>query len=168
VRLLGADGLLNWRHHSWLIDAGRLPDDCPYKGRFWAPEIHRAHGRFWLTVNRGHRGPQLGDRLMDGHNLWLFVADEITGPYQLVPGPLGDSFKNDANLFTDDDGQSYSYCSGGGLWQAKINLATGKLAGGGLQKFCRPRDAGNPDWMMGGIEGLFMLKRGGIYFMVCP
>jgi len=42
VRLLVSDDLINWRHHSWLIDAGKLPPDCPYNGRFWAPEIHRS------------------------------------------------------------------------------------------------------------------------------
>ena len=164
VRLLVSDDLLDWRHHAWLIDARKLPSNCLYKGRFWAPEIHRAHGKFWLTVNSGHRGPQLGDRLMDEHNIWLFVADKIDGDYRLVAGPLGTGFKNDANLFTDNDGQSYLYCSGGGLWQAKIDLPVGRLIGD-FQKFCSPRDAGNPDWMIGGIEGAFVLKRDGIYFM---
>jgi beta-xylosidase len=164
VRLLVSDDLLNWRHHAWLIDAGKLPKNCLYKGRFWASEIHRARGKFWLTVNSGHRGPQLGERLMDEHNIWLFVAEEITGPYQLVNGPLGTGFKNDANLFTDDDEQSYLYCSGGGLWQAKIDLPTGKLDGD-MKKFCSPRDSENPDWMIGGIEGPFVVKRAGAYFM---
>ncbi len=165
VRLLVSDDLLNWRHHQWLIESARLPDDCPYQGRFWASEIHHAHGKFWLTVNSGHRGPQLGDRLMDDHNLWLFVADEVDGHYRLVRGPLSDGFKNDANLFTDDDGQSYLYCSGGGLWQARIDLPTGQWVAGGLKKILSPRDAGNPDWLIGGIEGPFVLKRAGTYFM---
>ena len=164
VRLLMSDDLLNWRHHAWLIDASKLPADCAYKGRFWASEIHHAHGKFWLTVNSGHRGSQHGERLMDDHNLWLFVADTIDGDYKLVRGPLSSGFKNDASLFTDDEGQSYLYCSGGGLWQAKIDLPAGKIIGE-LERFCSPRDAGNPDWMIGGIEGSFVLKRDGIYFM---
>ncbi len=40
VRLLVSDDLIHWQHHSWLIDAAKLPEDCPYNGRFWAPEIH--------------------------------------------------------------------------------------------------------------------------------
>lgn len=164
VRLLVSDDLLNWRHHAWLITASKLPDDCAYKGRFWASEIHSAHGKFWLTVNSGHSGPQHGERLMDDHNLWLFVADKIDGVYQLMSGPLGTGFKNDANLFTDADGESYLYCSGGGLWQAKIDLPAGKLHGD-LEMSCGPRDQGNPEWMIGGIEGPFVLKRDGTYFM---
>ena len=36
VRLLVSDDMLHWRQHSWLIDASKLPADCPYNGRFWA------------------------------------------------------------------------------------------------------------------------------------
>ena len=40
IRLLVSDDLIHWRQHSWLIDASKLPADCPYNGKFWAPEIH--------------------------------------------------------------------------------------------------------------------------------
>ena len=169
VRLLVSDDLLHWRHHSWLIDAATLPPGCFYNGRFWAPEIHRAHGKYWLTVNSGHEGAEHGDRRMDEHGIVLFVADAIIGPYQLVTTerPIGPGFKNDANLFTDDDGQSYLYASGGGLWQSPIDLPTGTLTGdgGALQKIMGPRDPGNPEWLIGGIEGPFVLKRAGEYWM---
>ena len=52
-----------------------------------------------------------------------------------------------------------------GLTPFKDRLA-GKLSGGDdLRKICGPRDAGNPDWMIGGIEGPFVFKRDGYYFM---
>jgi beta-xylosidase len=167
VRLLVSNDLLNWKDAGWIIDASQLPDDCPYNGRFWAPEIHLSRGRFWLTVNCGHKGPLHGERRMDDHHIWLFVADQITGPYQLVtPHGLGAGFKNDASLFTDEDGRSYLYCSGGGLWQSEIDLEKGDLIGGDdLQKIRGPRDPGNPDWMIGGIEGPFVIKRHGTYWM---
>jgi xylan 1,4-beta-xylosidase len=169
VRLLVSDDLLHWTHHSWLIDATALPPGCFYNGRFWAPEIHRAHSRFWLTVNSGHAGPEHGERRMDGHGIVLFNADAITGPYRLVTteGPIGPGFKNDASLFTDDDSRSYLYASGGGLWQSPIDLPTGTLCGDGgtWQKILAPRDPGNPDWMIGGIEGPFVVKRAGEYWM---
>ena len=38
VRLLVSDDLIHWKQHSWLIDASKLSEDCPYNGRFWAPE----------------------------------------------------------------------------------------------------------------------------------
>jgi xylan 1,4-beta-xylosidase len=56
------------------------------------------------------------------------------------------------------------YCSGNGLFQAKIDLQKGKLIGE-IQKFRSAKDTENPKWMRGGIEGPFVLKRDGIYYM---
>ncbi len=169
VRLFRSSDLLNWTFVDWLIDASLLPRDCWYQGRFWAPEIHPAHGKYYLTVSCGH-GTTLDadDRRMEDHALILFSAPKITGPYELVnrDGPIGRPFKNDSSLFTDEDGSSYIYCSGGGLWQSKIDLSRGRLLGGDdLQKICAPRDPGQPDWMIGGIEGPFVIKRDGWYFL---
>jgi xylan 1,4-beta-xylosidase len=167
VRLFSSRDLLNWKFETWLIEASALPPDCFYNGRFWAPEIHAAHGRFWLTVNSGRVTPA-DPRGLAHHNIVLLVADRITGPYEPVTrtGPLGRGFKNDASLFTDDDGRSYAYASGGGLWQAEIDLAAGSLCGADdFARICSPRDPGLPDWMIGGIEGPFVVKRHGAYWM---
>jgi beta-xylosidase len=167
VQLLVSSDLLNWSHCDWLIDASQLPDDRFYNGRFWAPEIHHAHGKFWLTVNSGNGLDQKPQR-MHQHAIVLLVADRVTGPYELVTKdrPIGMPFKNDASLFTDEDGRSYLYCSGGGLWQAEIDLPAGRIIGrDDLEKIRSPRDPGTPDWMIGGIEGPFVIKRGGMYYM---
>jgi xylan 1,4-beta-xylosidase len=163
VRLLVSDDLINWRQYSWLIDASKLPPDCPYNGRFWAPEIHYIKNKFWLTVNSGKVTDE-DPKGMKTHSIWLFSSDEVTGPYKLVNGPLTSQYNNDANLFEDDDGQTYLYCSGNGLFQAKIDLPSGKMIGN-IQKFLDKKDPENPDWMVGGIEGPFVVKRDGIYFM---
>ena len=163
VRLLVSDDLINWRQHSWLIDASKLPPDCPFNGRFWAPEIHYIKNKFWLTVNSGKVTDE-DPKGMKTHSIWLFSSDEVTGPYKLVNGPLTSQYNNDANLFEDDDGQTYLYCSGNGLFQAKIDLPSGKMIGN-IQKFLDKKDPENPDWMVGGIEGPFVVKKDGIYFM---
>jgi len=163
VRLLVSDNLTEWKHHSWLIDASRLPADCPYNGRFWAPEIHFIQNKYWLTVNSG-KVTETDPKGMDTHSVWLFSSDEVTGPYTLVNGPLTPQYNNDATLFEDEDGQIYFYCSGNGLFQAKIDLAKGVLIGE-AEKFLDKRSPGNPDWMIGGIEGPFVIKRDGTYFM---
>lgn len=87
VRLLESDDLLNWKHHSWLIDASKLPDNSPYNGRFWAPEIHFIKGKYWLTVNSGKVSDE-DPSGMKTHSVWLFSSDEVTGPFELVNGPL--------------------------------------------------------------------------------
>lgn len=156
VRLLVSDDLIHWRQHSWLIDAEKLPVDCPYNGRFWAPKIHFIQNKYWLTVNSGQVTAQ-DPKCMSTHSFWLFSADKVTGP-------LAPHYNNDATLFEDMGSQTCLYCSGNGRWQAKIDLPTGKLLGE-IKQFMSHKDANNPGWMVGGIEGPFVLKRDGTYFM---
>ena len=163
VRLLVSDDLIHWKQHSWLIDESKLPADSPYNGRFWAPEIHFIKNKYWLTVNSG-KVTKEDPKGMKTHSIWLFSSDKVTGPYTLVNGPLTPQYNNDATLFEDEDGQTYLYCSGNGLFQSKIDLSTGKLVGS-IQKFLDKREPGYPDWMVGGIEGPFVVKKEGTYFM---
>ena len=53
VQMLVSDDLINWKQHSFIIDVSKLHKDCPYNGRFWAPEIHFIQNKYWLTVNSG-------------------------------------------------------------------------------------------------------------------
>jgi len=163
VKLLVSDDLTNWKFHSMLIDASKLPKDCPYNGRFWAPEIHFIQDKYWLTINSG-RVTKEDPKGMGTHSIWLFCADKITGPYKLVNGPLTAQYNNDSTLFEDDNGETYLYCSGNGLFQAKIDLSSGKLLTP-IEKFLDKRQPGYPEWMVGGIEGPFVVKKEGTYFM---
>lgn len=163
VRLLVSDDLIHWKQLSWLIDASKLAPDCPYNGRFWAPEIHYIQHKYWLTVNSGEVTKD-DPKGMKTHSIWLFSSNKITGPYKLVNGPLTHQYNNDATLFEDSDGQVYLYCSGNGLFQAKINLSTGRIIGG-IHKFLDKKSPGNPDWMVGGIEAPFVVKKDNTYFM---
>jgi len=163
VRLLISKDMLNWNHHSWLIDAALLPENCPYNGRFWAPEIHYIKNKYYLIVNSG-QVTENDPKGMDTHSIWLFSAPEVTGPYTLVNGPLTNQYNNDATIFEDDDGRTYLYCSGNGLFQAEINLNTGTLLGS-ICKFLDKREPDYPEWMVGGIEGPFVIKKDGYYFM---
>ena len=176
VRLMVSDDLLNWKHEAWIIDANKLPDDCPYKGRFYAPEIHKINGKFYLVVNSGHF-PKKGEYLEANHKTWIFSSDDIAGPYSLItPNGLavGD-YANDASLFGDDDAKTYLYCctytgDNKGLHQAEINLKTGKLVDetkgvNGFEKVLGPTDPCVPEWIIGGIEAPYVIKRYGFYWM---
>lgn len=163
VRLLVSADLVHWKQHSFLIDAKTLPADCPYNGRFWAPEIHFIKNKYYLTVNSGKVTAE-DPKGMRTHSVWLFSSDAVTGPYKLVNGPLTPQYNNDATLFEDEDGQTYLYCSGNGLFQAKIDLKTGKLTTP-IEKFLDKKQPGWPEWMIGGIEGPFVIKKEGMYFM---
>ena len=159
VRLLVSDDMLNWKQHSWLIDASKLPADSPYNGRFWAQENHFIQNTYWLTVNSGKVTDE-DPKGMKTHSIWLFSAEKVTGPYTLVNGPLTPQYNNDATLFEDDDGQTYLYSSGNGLFQGKIDLPSGKVMGK-FEKILDKQSPGNPDWMIGGIEGPFVIKKEG-------
>ena len=163
VRLLVSDDLIHWKHDSWIIDASKMSPDCPYNGRFWAPQIHFIKNKFWLTINSG-KVTKEDPKGMNTHSIWLFSSDKVTGPYKLVNGPLTPQYNNDATLFEDEDGQTYLYCSGNGLFQAKIDLPAGKLIGG-IQKFLDKKSPGNPEWMVGGIEAPCVVKKDSTYFM---
>mgnify|MGYP002655134218 CR=1 FL=1 len=175
VRLMVSDDLLNWKDAGWCIDASKLPAGCPYNGRFWAPELHQIRGKFYLSVNSGFEGPKAGNSRLDGHRVWIFESDKIGGPYEvLTPNGLvladPKIFTNDGTMFADDDGRTYVYCGGDGLWQAEIDLKTGKLmnendGSNGFKRVFSHRDVGNPDWMIGGIEGPWVMKRHGSYWM---
>lgn len=175
VRLMESKDLLTWKDVGWCIDASKLPKDCPYNGRFWAPELHHIQGKFYLSVNSGHEGPKAGTSRLDNHRVWIFVSEKIDGPYEvLTPNGLvladPKIFTNDGTMFADDDGRTYVYCGGDGLWQAEIDLKTGKLmneddGSNGFKKVIGHRDPGNPDWMIGGIEGAWVMKRHGSYWM---
>lgn len=51
--MLVSKDMVNWKQYSFIIDAKKLPKDCPYDGRFWAPEIHFIKGKYYLIVNSG-------------------------------------------------------------------------------------------------------------------
>ena len=163
VKLLVSDDLINWKFHSYIIDASKLPEDCPYNGRFWAPELHFIQNKWWLTINSG-KVTKEDPKGMNKHSVWLFSADKINGPYKLVNGPLTNQYNNDSTLFEDDNGEIYLYCSGNGLFQAKIDLKSGKLITP-IEKFLDKKQPGYPEWMIGGIEGPYVIKKEGTYFM---
>lgn len=178
VRLMVSDDLLHWRDAGWLIDAKKLPDGCPYKGRFYAPETRKINGKFYLVVNSGHFPQRKEGKYWEAnHKMWIFSAADITGPYSLITSnglAVGD-YANDGSLFEDDDGRTYLYCctytgDNKGLHQAEIDLKTGKLVDeakgiNGFTKAMGPRDQGAPDWMAAGIEGPYVIKRHGFYWM---
>lgn len=48
IKLYSSMDLKEWKFENWLVKADELPKGCPYRNRFWAPEIHKIGGRFYL------------------------------------------------------------------------------------------------------------------------
>ncbi len=109
IALYCSPDLKSWKFTTWLVKSSELPEDCPYKNRFWAPEIHKMGGRYYLIFTADNW-------LKKEHNpagtwgtagyAFVGVADRITGPYQhilYIPGAACDT-----SLFEDSDGKTYA------------------------------------------------------------
>ncbi len=80
--LFSSPDLKRWKFEQWLVKSSTLPEDCPYKHRFWAPEIHKRRGKFYLIFTADNwikdeynRGGKIG-----AYVAFVGVADEVTGP----------------------------------------------------------------------------------------
>ncbi|WP_170065488.1 family 43 glycosylhydrolase [Abditibacterium utsteinense] len=152
VRLWSSPDLLNWKLEKVLLEPN--PKSW-YRQRFWAPEIHRINGRFWLTYNCPDTTPNAPQ------HIGLAVADDIRGPYtNLTPDrPLAAG--NDATLFQDTDGKTYLFRSG--IDASEIDLASAKLVG---EPFPVIATGAKGTWDGGtgvGIEGPFVIKQSETY-----
>lgn len=160
VKLWVSDDLIHWEFVRMLIDAAKIPDDKPYKDRFWAPEIFRHNGKFYLTFNAHNE--KLA-RLSEGLRSWVAVSDRIDGDYEICEEPLlSDRTTNDANMFEDDDGKVYVFLTD------QPRIVSLEFDPETLHTVGEPREVihtGEEDeWDHVGIEGSFVLKRGGLYY----
>ncbi|RYG23156.1 MAG: hypothetical protein EOO01_44525, partial [Chitinophagaceae bacterium] len=48
IQLFSSKDLKTWKSENWLVKSSDLPESSPYKHRFWAPEIHKMGGKFYL------------------------------------------------------------------------------------------------------------------------
>lgn len=54
IALCSSPDLKAWKFETWLVKSSELPADCPYKHRFWAPEIHKIAEKFYLFSVRSN------------------------------------------------------------------------------------------------------------------
>ena len=157
IKLWSSKDLLNWKFETFLIERSKLPEDVWYRDRFWASEIHQKNGRFWLTFNCRNESEEYPHE----HSCGLAVADKITGPYNVLTHdkPLLEGWGNDMTLFTDDDGKTYAY------WKRhfvqEIDLENARLVG----ERRRTIKCYEQGWEKSHLEGMFVIKRGGLYYM---
>lgn len=167
VRLWKSKDLLNWEEIGFILHrscAKRSDWFCDY---WWAPEIHKKNGKYYLTVNCRN------DELGVGQNPLIAVSDKIDSGYKILNAErpfftkenqqngvcIGDH-GNDANLFTDEDGKTYiSTCCAEGIHIQEIDLGTATLIGEETLMI-KPE----PDKWDAENEGSFVMKRGGKYY----
>ncbi len=164
IMLYSSPDLKNWKFEKWLVKSSELPEDCPYKHRFWAPEIHKINGRFYLVFTADN---WLKDEYNKGGRIGAYVAfvgvsDKITGPYEHITWLQGAGC--DTTLFGDEDGKTYAIMPFGDEFIQEVDLrgidrGDIKLIGERRRIVARDNsDVGkktSPEYM----EGPWMIKR---------
>jgi len=139
IKLFSSPDLKNWTFEKWLLKSSELPEDCPYKHRFWAPEIHKIGGKFYMIFTADNW-------LAKAHNpagtwgaagyAFVGVADKVTGPYEhitTIPGAACDT-----TLFGDTDGRTYAFMPFGDLFVQEIDLSGIRAQGRARLRPSRP------------------------------
>jgi beta-xylosidase len=168
--VLESDDLVHWQSLGGALE----PLGVEYRD-YWAPEVARHDGRFYMYYSAG-----VGDA---GHRLRVAVSDHPEGPFVdsgvVLTGD--DPFSIDANPFQDDDGHWYLFYARDFLEGERVGtaLAVDRLsdmtrlsgqpttvlrASNDWQLYARDRPmyGGVHDWHT--LEGPFVVKRGGRYY----
>lgn len=170
IMLYSSSDLKSWKFENWLVKSSVLPEDCPYKHRFWAPEIHKIRGKFYLIFTADNwikdeynKGGKIG-----AYVAFVGVADKIAGPYQHITWLEGAGC--DTTLFEDDDGKTYAIMPFSDAYLQEVDLRgieKGNIKLLGSRKKIVARDNADvgkktsPDY----LEGPWMIKRSGKYIL---
>ncbi|MCX5683889.1 MAG: family 43 glycosylhydrolase [Planctomycetota bacterium] len=124
IKLFASKDLKTWTFEKWLVKSSDLPENCPYKHRFWAPEIHKMGGKFYLIFTADNwlkkEYNPAGTWGAAGY-AFVGVADKVTGPYEHITYIAGGAC--DTSLFEDSDGRTYALIPRGGVDVQEIDLA---------------------------------------------
>lgn len=123
IQLFSSKDLKTWKAENWLVKASELPSDSPYKHRFWAPEIHKIGGKFYLIFTADNwlkaENNAAGNWGAAGY-AFVGVSDQITGPYRHITYLEGGAC--DTTLFEAADGSVYAVMPKSDIFIRKIDL----------------------------------------------
>ena len=123
IQLFSSKDLKTWKPENWLVKSADLPVDSPYKNRFWAPEIHKLNGKFYLIFTADNWSkPEYNPAGNWGAAGYAFVgvADKITGPYQHITYIKDGAC--DTTLFADKNGATWAVMPKYDIFIRKIDL----------------------------------------------
>ncbi len=185
VALYRSKDINNWEFVKYIVEAGGV--DKWYHRRFWAPEIQKIGNKYYALFNC--RNDSLG---YVGQFTGYAVADHIEGPYTIVTEDKPLSAGNDLTFFEDTDGKVWAFWNRGrefGIGFAQIDLATATfltertsaiqpskvdyayddkgeiLKEAAYDGRLKPKVAKYHDWDAIGIEGAYVIKEKGTYYL---
>ena len=107
IKMYSSTDLTHWTFVKWLVKSSELPESSPYKHRFWAPELHKIGGKFYLvfTADNWIKDSYNPAGHMGGY-AFIGIADQVTGPYEHISYLEGGAI--DTSLFEASDGKTYT------------------------------------------------------------
>lgn len=171
IRMYSTRDFKNFTFENWLVKSSELPMRCPYKHRFWAPEIHKINGKYYLIFTADNWiSEAYCPNKENGLYAFVGVATNITGPYEHITYIDGGAC--DTGLFQDEDGTVYAIMpKGNKQWIQEIDLSKleqgeVKLLGEATCVLSNENPNHYPqDDMPGTVEGPWLVKRAGKYVL---
>lgn len=161
VKIYSSEDVLNWTFEKLLIDRSTLDTCIWYLDRFWAPEIQKIRGKYYLTFNCQNESTTTCR--VKGQRGGVAVSDNILGPYTVLTHdePLVNG--NDLTLYEDRDGKVYAFWNGSKvMYAAEVDIDRMKLVEGSQHVIFRTSSG---DWDKIGIEGPYCIFHEGIYYL---
>jgi len=122
IRMYSTKDFNTFKFENWLVKSSELPDDCPYKHRFWAPEIHKINNKYYLIFTADNWiSPSYCPTGQNGLYSFIGVSDNVTGPYEHITYLPGGAC--DATLFQDGANTFAIMPKGNQQWIQKIDLS---------------------------------------------
>ncbi len=171
-RVYSSRNLVEWTAHGFCLLRGDVYTDpnSKYGYRFWAPEVMKYNGKYYMVYTAQHR-------------IGIAVADRPTGPFRTGTKEYLINSCNviDGSFFTDDDGKVYLYFvtqgaatlgsssvkKGNNIWGCEFNMDTLTIRSGSIKLLVSPTPTIELESKNGGdcCEGPFMIKHGGVYYL---
>lgn len=157
VALYSSDDLLNWKFEDHLIKRAELDSTVWYYDRFWAPEIHKIKGKYYVLFNSRNESKTHPH----GRGTGIAVSDNLMGPYKVLTEKEPFSAGIDLSFFEDTDGKVYAN------WHDKEYIMCAEVDVENMRPVntyiaLAPDSVG---WDKAGIEGSYMIKDGDTYYM---
>jgi len=121
--ILKSDDLETWRPEGFVFPEGRSPAWCLTghdRADFWAPEMHRVGGEYWLVFTARERDRTLA--------IGLARAAQPAGPWTALDRPLLSGGVIDGHIVQDADGQPLL------VWKEDRNEVWPRLLAGRLHQ----------------------------------
>jgi xylan 1,4-beta-xylosidase len=85
IRLYSSKDLKSWTFENWLVKSSELPVECPYKHRFWAPEIHKFGQKYYLIFYADNWiKDEYNSAGKMGYVAFVGISDKVSGPYEHI------------------------------------------------------------------------------------